>query len=117
MYSKVKSIDKRHNILLGETLLGENPSMNSSFNIQMSFTAVDTTIIYGMLAYQERCRREQWIHDQTLALLGLLFHFASLLEIANFSLPPSASLQARSTTNQEPNTKVVLLLLQGALKP
>ena len=30
MYSKVKSINKRHKVFLGETLSGENPSMNSS---------------------------------------------------------------------------------------
>ena len=32
MYSEVKSINKRHKVFLGETLSGENPSMNSSFN-------------------------------------------------------------------------------------
>ena len=59
MYSKVKSINKRHNIFLGETLSGENPSMNSFFNIQMSFIRADTTVHYGTITYQERCSREQ----------------------------------------------------------
>ena len=58
MYSKVKSINKRHNIFLGETHSGENPSMNSSFNIQMSFIRADTIVLYGMITYQERCSRE-----------------------------------------------------------
>ena len=41
MYNKVKSINKRQ-YFLGETLSGENPSLNSSFNIQMSFIRADT---------------------------------------------------------------------------
>ena len=44
MYSKVKSINKRHKVFLGETLSGENPSMNSFLNIQMSFIRADTTV-------------------------------------------------------------------------
>ena len=59
MYSKVKSINKRHNIFLGETLSVENPSMNSSFNTEMSFRRADTTVLYWTITYQERCRREQ----------------------------------------------------------
>ena len=59
MYNKVKSINKRHNIFLGETLSRVNPNMNSSFNIQMSFIRADTIVLYGMITYQERYMREQ----------------------------------------------------------
>jgi hypothetical protein len=54
MYSKVKSINKRHKVFLGETLSREKPHYEFFLNIQMSFIRADTTVLYGTIADIER---------------------------------------------------------------
>ena len=70
----------------------------------MSFIRADTIVLNGTITYQERCRGE--LSNASLARSSL--HFVSLQKDNDFSLPPSANLQARSFTNQEPKPKSIL---------
>ena len=112
MYSKVKSINKRHNIFLRETFSRENSNMNSSFNIQMSFIRIDTIVLYGTITYQERCSRE--LLNPSLARSYIPLH------------KPPRDNELLSSTKSKPPSKIIhqprakyqaiSLLLQGALK-
>ena len=59
MYSKVKSINKRHKVFLGETLSGEKPQYEFFLNIQMRFIRADTIVLYGTIPNTERERVEK----------------------------------------------------------
>ena len=70
----------------------------------MSFIRANTIVLYGTITYQETCRGEQSNPN----LVRSSLHFVRLQKDNDFSLPPSANLQARSFTNQEPKPKSIL---------